>query len=221
MATIAAANVNNLNLNKVISSLTWSCAILSAQADTVSCRVIWLNTARGELIQTESEKTSVEVVRAGLPEVYPRLWRFALSLSGSRANADDLAQKTCARALEKAAQFDPGTHLDRWLLVMARRIWLNEIRANVVRRGNGLVAVEEIELLAENLPAETNIFAGEVFKAIGALPESQRETVMLVYVEGYAYKEAAGMLDIPIGTVMSRLAAARKAIARVFPEGTR
>lgn len=104
---------------------------------------------------------------------------------------------------------------------MARRIWLNEIRADVVRRGNGLVPVEEMDLVAENLSADTNIFATEVFNAIGALPESQRETVMLVYVEGYAYKEAAEMLDIPIGTVMSRLAAVRKAIAVKFPEGTR
>ncbi len=104
---------------------------------------------------------------------------------------------------------------------MARRIWLNEMRAGVVRRGNGLVAVEEIDIVAQNLPAEANFFATEVLSAIGTLPESQRETVMLVYVEGYAYKEAAEMLDIPIGTVMSRLAAARKAIAQKFPEGTR
>lgn len=174
-----------------------------------------------ELIQALSKKTTRDVVRAGLEEVYPRLWRFALSLSGTRANADDLAQKTCTRALEKADQFKAGTHLDRWMLTMARRIWLNEMRANVVRRGNGLVPVEEIELIAENLPSEMNIYASEVFNAIGTLPESQRETVMLVYVEGYAYKEAASMLDVPIGTIMSRLAAARKAIARVFPEGTR
>ena len=158
-------------------------------------------------------------MRDGLAEVYPRLWRFALSLSGSRANADDLAQKTCARALEKAEQFQVGTHLDRWLFTMARRIWLNELRAGVVRRGNGLVAVEEIDIAADALPAEANIFASEVLNAIGTLPESQRETVMLVYVEGYAYKEAAELLEIPIGTVMSRLAAARKTVAQHFPDG--
>lgn len=151
--------------------------------------------------------------------MYPRLWRFSLSLSGTRAGADDLAQKTCARALERADGFEPGTHLDRWVLTMARRIWLNELRAETVRRGGGLVPVEEIELAAENLPAEMNIFAGEVFNSIAALPDAQRETVMLVYVEGYAYKEAADMLEVPIGTVMSRLAAARKTIAARFPQG--
>lgn len=172
-------------------------------------------------MRAAASKTGPQAVRDGIEALYPRLWRFALSLSGTRANADDLAQKTCARALERADQFDPTTHLDRWMFTMARRIWLNEIRADVVRRGNGLVPVEDIDLAAQNLPAEANIYAGEVFKAIGTLPESQRETVMLVYVEGYAYKEAAEMLDIPIGTIMSRLAAARKTIAATFPEGTR
>lgn len=160
-------------------------------------------------------------VRAGMAQIYPRLWRFAFSLSGSRAGADDLAQRTCARALERAEQFTVGTHLDRWLLTMARRIWLNELRADTVRRGAGLVPVEDTDLAADILPAEMNIFAGEVFSSIAALPEAQRETVLLVYVEGYAYREAADMLEVPIGTVMSRLAAARKTIAARFPKDVR
>lgn len=180
-----------------------------------------LNTSGMDLIRDPLKNSRTEVVRAGLEQVYPRLWRFALSLSGTRATADDLAQKTCARALERADQFDPDTHLDRWMLTMARRIWLNDIRADVVRRGNGLVPVENIDLAAENLSSEANIYAAEVFTAIGTLPENQRETVMLVYVEGYAYKEAAEMLEVPIGTVMSRLAAARKTMAVKFPDGTR
>lgn len=160
-------------------------------------------------------------MRTGLGDVYPRLWRFALSLTGSRAGADDLAQKTCTRALERGEQFDPETYLDRWMLTMARRIWLNELRADAVRRGNGLIQVEEMDIAGENLSAEANIYAGEVFNAIRHLPEAQRETVMLVYVEGFAYREAAEMLDVPIGTVMSRLAAARKTIAAKFPDGTK
>lgn len=120
--------------------------------------------------------------------------------------------------MERADQFDAGTHLDRWVLTIARRIWLNEMRAQAVRRGNGLVPVEDADLISPEFSSEANIYLGEVFNAIGGLPESQRETVMLVYVEGYAYKEAAHMLDVPIGTVMSRLAAARKTIAGSFPE---
>ena len=74
------------------------------------------------------------------------------------------------------------------------------------------------KLAANSASSEANIFTGEVFNAIRNLPESQRETVLLVYVEGYAYKDAAQMLEIPIGTVMSRLAAARKSIAQKFPD---
>ncbi|WP_259274181.1 RNA polymerase sigma factor [Sulfitobacter mediterraneus] len=157
-------------------------------------------------------------MREGLPALYPRLWRFALMLSGSRVAADDLAQKACTRALENAGKFEAGTHLDRWMFTLTRRIWLNELRSEAVRRGNGLVPVEEVELAANSASSEANIFTGEVFNAIRNLPESQRETVLLVYVEGYAYKDAAQMLEIPIGTVMSRLAAARKSIAQKFPD---
>lgn len=177
-----------------------------------------VNTDRADIIQQLGDISNKNPVEAGLPAIYPRLWRYALVLSGSRADADDLAQRACIRALENAEKFQPGTHLDRWVFTIARRIWLNELRAQAVRRGNGLIAVEEVELAADNLAPETNIFAREVFTAIGGLPEAQRETVTLVYLEGYAYKEAARMLEIPIGTVMSRLAAARKTIARAFPD---
>lgn len=97
---------------------------------------------------------------------------------------------------------------------MAQRVWLNELRSRKVRMGGGLVPVEEIDLPA-NLPdSETNIFARDVLNKVNTLPEAQRQSVFLVYVEGYSYKEAAHMMDIPIGTVMSRLAAARPVISQ-------
>ncbi|MEX0317731.1 RNA polymerase sigma factor [Ruegeria sp.] len=159
-------------------------------------------------------KTSAEdEIREGIGTLYPRLWRFCLMQTGRRDRADDLAQMTCLRALEKHAGYQPGTHLDRWLIRMAHRLWLNELRATSVRTGGGLVALEDTELPDPRVNTETNIFARQVFSRIGELPESQRVTVLLVYVEGFAYKEAAEILNIPIGTVMSRLAAARKRIA--------
>ena len=85
--------------------------------------------------------------------------------------------------------------------------------------GGGLVPVEEIDLPA-NLPdSETNIFARDVLNKVNTLPEAQRQSVFLVYVEGYSYKEAAHMMDIPIGTVMSRLAAARRVISQLMNVG--
>ena len=158
------------------------------------------------------------MVRAGIPAVYPRLWRYALSLTGSRADADDLVQAAVARAIERADQFDPDTHLDRWLFRITQRIWLNERRSAVVRRGQGLVPAEEAGLEAPG-DTETNILAREVLHWVTELPEAQRAAVMLVYVEGFRYREAAEVLDIPIGTVMSRLAAARKSLKDRMTEG--
>lgn len=149
-----------------------------------------------------------------MPEVFPRLWRYAVALTGRRDWGDDLAQTTCLRALDKADQFEAGTHLDRWMFRMAQRIWLNELRSRKVRTGGGLVPVEEIDLPDKSPNAETNILARDVLNKVNALPEAQRQAVFLVYVEGYSYKEAAEMMEIPIGTVMSRLAAARKRLSQ-------
>ncbi len=119
---------------------------------------------------------------------------------------------TCLRAIEKASHFQPGTHLDRWLFVMARRIWLNEIRSSSIRNARSFTNADG-EVIADGKPeAETNIFARQVFAKMNALPEAQRVTALLVLVEGYKYNEAAEILDIPIGTVMSRVAAARKTL---------
>ncbi len=158
------------------------------------------------------EKKAEREVRRGLNAIYPRLWRYAVVMTGNRDDAGDLAQMTCVRAIEKSAQFEPGSHLDRWVFRMANRIWLNELRSKAVRRGAGLLPVEEIELADTKPHSEANIFTTEVLTKVGALPEAQRVVVMLVYVEGHKYAEAAEMLDIPIGTVMSRLAAARKTL---------
>src|SRR5271157_251143 len=161
-----------------------------------------------------SEESRREV-RAGLEPSLPRLWRYALVLSRAGDVADDLVQATCLRAIERADQFVPGTRLDRWLFAILRSIWLNEVRARRIREGGGFADPEEV-LVADGARAiETNILASQVLREIGRLPEAQRETVVLVYGEGYSYAEAAETLRIPIGTVMSRLAAARAALAKL------
>ena len=83
-----------------------------------------------------------EAVKTGLRQHLRRLWRYGVVLSGSRDTADDLVQATCLRALERADQFQPGTHLDRWLMTILHSIWLNDIRAARYRRGEGLVDAE-------------------------------------------------------------------------------
>ncbi|MGR3677933.1 MAG: RNA polymerase sigma factor [Paracoccaceae bacterium] len=148
-----------------------------------------------------------------MPGLYPRLWRYALALSGRRDWAEELAQMACLRAIEKSDSFQAGTHVDRWVFRLTRNIWLNELRSRRVRQGMGLVAVEDVDIPDSVPSTELNIFAREVLRKVNTLPEAQRETVLLTYVEGYSYKETAEILDIPIGTVMSRLATARRALA--------
>ncbi len=154
-----------------------------------------------------------QAVMEGLAGLLPRLWRYGLVLSGNRDTAEELVQATCVRALERSAQFTPGTRLDRWLIAILHSIWLNDIRARKVRQGRGLVDADTALIFDGIREIETNILAAQVLRQVQDLPEVQRETVYLVYVEGLTYREAADALGIPIGTVMSRLAGARAKLA--------
>lgn len=159
----------------------------------------------------------IEHVRAGLPDLMPRLWRFGLVLSGDRELASDLAQATALRALERAEQFQPGSRLDRWCFTILSSIWKNELRSRAVRRSQSIVPIEDAGLQVPDR-SEVNILAREVLTHMMTLPEAHRETLFLVYIEGYSYAEAAQRLEIPIGTVMSRLANGRKRLKEAMSE---
>jgi RNA polymerase sigma-70 factor (ECF subfamily) len=153
--------------------------------------------------------TSYDVIVAELPALLPRLWRYGLVLARDPVAAEDLVQATCLRALERSTQFAVGTRLDHWLFSILRSIWINQLRAQRIRTGQGLVDPEKVLVTDGERQIETNILAGQVLKRALGLPEAQRETLLLVYVEGLTYQEAANVLNVPIGTVMSRLAAVR------------
>ena len=104
---------------------------------------------------------------------------------------------------------------DRWLFAILRSIWLTEIRSQRIREGGGFVDAEDVLTTDGVREMETNITASTVLRAISQLPEAQRETILLVYAEGYSYAEAAAALRVPIGTIMSRVAAGRAALARL------
>jgi RNA polymerase sigma-70 factor (ECF subfamily) len=156
-----------------------------------------------------------QAVRTGLAAHLTALWRFGLVLSGSGQTAEELVQATCLRALEKSQQFVPGTRLDRWLFAILRSIWLNDIRSNKVRNPVELEEAESVLVFDGEEAFHTNILAAQVLKEIQALPAAQRETVFLVYGEGLSYAEAAQMLAVPIGTIMSRLSSARTRLAHL------
>ena len=161
------------------------------------------------------EMNSEQAVRGAIQTHSKRVWRFGLALSGASDVADDLLQSTCLRALERHHQVTSYERLDSWLMTICRSIWLNEVRARSVRRAQALSVTPEAELVATGPDSETNIFAAEVFSKVMELPEAQRSTVELVYVQGFKYSEAARILDVPIGTVMSRLSAARASLAHL------
>ena len=155
-------------------------------------------------------------VRDGLPALLPRLWRFAVVLSGDRETANDLVQATCARAIEKEEQFIAGTRLDLWTFSILSSVWKNQLRSMAVRKGVGQVSAEEALTGDLSIELETTITTRQVLTAVGRLPETHRSAVLLVYVEGCSYRQAAETLEIPVGTLMSRLAAAKAGLARTL-----
>ena len=154
-----------------------------------------------------------------LPVLLPRLWRFALRLTRVSSDAEDLVQRTCLRALEKRQQWQPGTALLSWLFAIMQSVWLNELRAVQRRRESSLdnEAIEyELEESAQTVDPESQMHFRQVIDAVDALPEAQRSVMLLTAVEGLSYTEAASALQIPIGTVMSRLSRARVSIGDKF-----
>lgn len=165
---------------------------------------------------SDVKKISADEIGADLRPILPAIWRFALSLCARPDVADDLAQATCLRAMERAGQFKPGSNLCAWCLTICRSIWLNEVRAATIRTHKSLDSDTDFEVISPAPSAESNILTAEVFTKVMHLPEAQREAVLLVYVEGFTYAEASAVLNIPIGTVMSRLFAARSKLRQVL-----
>lgn len=166
------------------------------------------------------KKRKQAIVKQELQQLRNRLWRFCMMrTNGNKPDADDLFQATALRALEKAHQFEPGTRFDNWAFTIAVSVWRNELRSRNVRLGQGVENADETNLGTDNRNGETNIFASEVLTRIAGLPDAQRMAVLLVYVEGNSYREAAEIMDVPIGTVMSRLATARQALKTWAQEG--
>lgn len=148
----------------------------------------------------------------------PRLRRFARTLTRSVPEADDLVQDACLKALKNADQWDPSQPLDRWLFRIVRNTWFSELRKRQVRLGAGQVPAEEATELVDIETGEAQAVAGDLRRQVDALPAELGAVLLTVSVEGYSYAEAAELLDIPVGTVMSRIHRARKALAERIAE---
>ena len=152
-------------------------------------------------------------IKTDLIALLPRLRRFARSLTRSMTEADDLVQEACLRALSRADQWDRSQPLDRWMFRLTRNLWISEMRKRGVRMGQGQVPAEEASELVTPETGEHRVAASQLQAQILALPEDLRAVLLAVSVEGYSYAEAAELFDVPIGTVMSRVHRARKALA--------
>lgn len=146
-------------------------------------------------------------------ELLPRLRRLARALARSPADADDLMQATVERALGHRGQWRVGTRLDSWMFRIMKNAWIDETRARS-RRSVVLAPEEEGERVGDAGAAavEDRLAVGEVERAMSRLPDDQRLAVALVLVEGLSYKEAASVLQVPEGTLTSRLVRGRTAL---------
>ncbi|HEX7986214.1 MAG TPA: RNA polymerase sigma factor [Duganella sp.] len=149
----------------------------------------------------------------------PRLRRFARSIVYNREDADDLVQIAVERALGRSAQWEPDTRLDSWIFRIMKNAWIDEVRSRI-RRDN-LFAPEEAGEHVGDQAAEAQQQRMAIEKAIGMLSEEHRLVVALVLVDGMPYKEASEVLEIPIGTLTSRLVRARAALQEILSDQKR
>jgi RNA polymerase sigma-70 factor, ECF subfamily len=156
----------------------------------------------------------------------PQLYSAALRMTRNTADAEDLVQEAYLRAFRSYATFEEGTNLRAWLFRILTNSYINSYRAKQRRpQESNLDDVEELYLYkrirsldTSTRSAEDTMFElftdDEVKSALESLPENFRMPVLLADVEGFHYKEIAEMLDIPVGTVMSRLHRGRKAMQK-------
>jgi RNA polymerase sigma-70 factor, ECF subfamily len=153
-------------------------------------------------------------IREPLTVLLPKLRRFARTLTHHEADADDLVQIALERALVRQAQWQPDTRLDSWMYTIIRNAWIDEVRQRK-RRGQHL----DVNGMADAVPDHRQRAASELMSvqdALAVLPEEQRTAVSLVLIEGLSYKEAAEVMQVPIGTLTSRLARGRNALQRLL-----
>jgi RNA polymerase sigma-70 factor (ECF subfamily) len=157
---------------------------------------------------------TVDLIEAEIP----RLRRYARYLAREADRADDLVQECLMRAIAKVDSWTPGTNLRAWLFVILRNCHINE-----VRRGQRTVLMGETSTDYDVVPTpasqEAHISLLEVRDAYLNLSEEHREVLLLVAIEGLQYEEAAAILEIPVGTIRSRLSRARQALRDALDDG--
>jgi RNA polymerase sigma-70 factor (ECF subfamily) len=164
-----------------------------------------------------SEASADDAFRAELAALLPRLRRFGRVITRNVADADDLVQVALEKALTHAGQWRPGSRMDSWMFGIMKNAWIDEVRAR--RRRERVHAPEEAGATVGDASAAARDIVLSVEAAMEQLPEEQRMAIALVLVEGLSYKDAAAALDIPIGTLTSRLARGRETLQALLGDG--
>jgi len=146
-----------------------------------------------------------------LEKEIPRLRRYASALTRNEIRADDLVQDTLTRAIEKEHLWEPGTDLRAWLFTI-----MHNQNVTLVRRAVREVTTVDFEARSQSLVATTDATASrqlrELERALGELPEDQCQVILLVGLEGMSYEKAAVIVNVPLGTIRSRLSRGRAAL---------
>ncbi|MFH1914480.1 conserved protein of unknown function [Pseudodesulfovibrio profundus] len=163
------------------------------------------------------DKMEKEVLRQELVALLPRLRRFARGLTKDPVIADDLVQDACERALERLDQVRKGTRFDSWMFRIIQTRWIDCLRKKKVR-------FEHLSLVGDKDSSDSIVDGStgspdeniDIKRALKTLPDDQISAVMLVCIEGYSYSEAAKILEVPSGTVASRVGRGRIQLGKVL-----
>jgi len=150
--------------------------------------------------------------RPDLIEHLPRLRRYARALTGEMTRADDLVQDTLERALIKIDLWQPGSDLRAWLFTLMHNLFVNQIRS---RRPPESALDEALDIPVSGGQMEA-LGARDIHAALARLPDQQREVMLLIGLEQFSYDEAARVIGVPVGTVMSRLSRARERMRQML-----
>jgi RNA polymerase sigma-70 factor (ECF subfamily) len=165
-----------------------------------------------------STSETAQNIHEQIVALLPRLRRFARNLTRNPHDADDVVQIAVERALTRLDQWRSDARLDGWMFKIVRNAWIDELRSRG-RRDRMFLAAEAGEHVGtDSMAREADLLS--VHSAMARLSDEQREAVSLVLIEGLPYKEAADVLDVPIGTLTSRLARGREALQAMLGEGT-
>lgn len=158
----------------------------------------------------------LEELRKEIADAIPSLRRYARALLGGRGEADDLVHDTLVRAMERLHLFRADSDMRAWLFTILHNQHINAVRHDARRPEN--VPVEE-SANAEPAAQDGRLAVRDLDRALALLPDEQRQVVLLIGLEGLSYAEASDVLDVPLGTVMSRLNRGRQQLRGLMEQG--